>query len=161
VTQSFQPVLGLRLELGRWFTEDEDAPSRNDVVVLSDGLWRRRFGADPDIVGRSISLNDRTHRVIGVMSPASAFPRQTDAWVPIAFTPMQRMDAARGSQFLDIVARLQPGMTQEQARAALQVVAQALRAAHYADTPRWTLDMRPLKEELVGTARPILLAAFG
>jgi putative ABC transport system permease protein len=160
VTRTFQPLLGLHVALGRWFADEEDAPDQNDVVVLSDGLWRRRFGADPSVVGRSITLDDRAHLVVGVMAASSTYPRDVDAWKPIAFTPQERMDAARGSQHLATLARLRPGVTYEQARAALQVVSQTLRAAHYTDTPRWTLDMRPLRDELVGTARPILLSAF-
>src|SRR5262249_3775646 len=153
VTHSFQPVLGLRVAIGRWFTADEDAPNQNDAVVLGDGLWRRRFGADAGVIGRTISLDDRPYRIVGIMSASSTFPKQVDAWIPIAFTPRQRTPDARGSQYLDAVARLQPGLTHEQARAALHSVAAALRAAHYAETPRWTLDMRPMKDELVGTAR--------
>jgi putative ABC transport system permease protein len=160
VTHSFQPVLGLHVALGRWFTKEEDAPNRNDVLVLSDGLWRRRFGADPSVVGRSIALNDRSHVIVGIMAASSTYPKDVDAWKPIAFTPQERTPAARGSQDLATFARLRPGLTYEQAHAALRVVAQTLRAAHYADTPRWTLDMRSIRDELVGTARPILLAAF-
>ena len=161
VTRSFQPVLGLHVALGRWFTDDEDAPSQNDVVVLSDGIWRRRFGADPSVVGRAITLDDRAHVVVGVMAASSTYPKDVDAWKPIAFTPQERMDAARGTQHLAAFARLRTDVTYEQARAALQVVSQTLRAAHYTDAPRWTLDMRPMRDELVGTSRPILLAAFG
>jgi predicted permease len=161
VTQSFQPVLGLHVALGRWFTTDEDASNQNDAIVLSDGLWRRRFGSDRAVLGRTIILDDRPHRVVGIMSASSTYPKGVDGWIPIAFTPQQRTDMARGSQYLGTIARLQPGLTHEQARAALQTVAQTLRAAHYADTPRWTLDMRPLKDELIANARPILLSAFG
>jgi putative ABC transport system permease protein len=160
-TQSFQPVLGLQVALGRWFTADEDAPNQNDAVVLSDGLWRRRFGADPSVVGRSITLDDRSHVVVGIMAASSTVPKDIDAWTPIGFTPEERMPAARGNQDLETIARLRPGVTFEQARAALQVVSQALRTAHYRDTPRWTLDMQPVRDELAASARPILLSAFG
>jgi putative ABC transport system permease protein len=160
VSRSFQPVLGLHVALGRWFTDEEDAPNRNDVVVLSDGFWRRQFGGDPAVVGRTIILDDRPHAVVGVMTASSTWPKATDAWKPIAFTPQQRMPDSRGSQFLETVARLRPGLTYQQASAALQVVSHTLRTAHYAETPRWTLDMRPVRDELVASARPILLAAF-
>ena len=89
-TQSFQPLLGLHVAIGRWYTADEDAPNQNRVIVLSDGLWRRRFGADPNVVGQTISLNDVAHQIIGVMTPAATFPRAADAWAPIGFTPEQR-----------------------------------------------------------------------
>jgi len=73
VSQSFQPMLGLRLAAGRWFLPEEDAPDRRPVVVLSDGLWRRRFGGDSQIVGQTMRLNDRPHEIIGIMSEAGAF----------------------------------------------------------------------------------------
>src|SRR5215208_6255047 len=87
---SFQPTLGLRVAAGRWFTPEEDAPAEGSVIVLSDGLWRRRFGADPRIIGQTVHLNDRPHQVIGVMPPSAAFPKRVDAWAPIAFTTAQR-----------------------------------------------------------------------
>jgi putative ABC transport system permease protein len=105
-TASFQPVLGLRIARGRWFSQDEDAPERGRVVVLSDGLWRRRFGADAATVGRTVSLNDRPYIVVGVLAEGAAFPRHADAWVPIAFTAAERGPEGRGSEFLDVVARL-------------------------------------------------------
>ena len=159
-TQTFQSILGLRLVLGRWFTEDEDRPNANDVVVLSDGLWRRRFGSDRSVIGRTIALNDRPVRVVGVMAPESSVPRRTDVWVPIAFTQRQRGPDGRGSQFLDAIARLRPGLSENEARLRLTALSSRLRAAHYADTPRWTFDMQPLHEEMTGSARIVLLTAF-
>jgi hypothetical protein len=103
VSQSFQPVLGVHVAIGRWFTADEDAPNQNRVVVLSDAVWRRRLGGDPSVVGRTISLNDVPHRVIGVMAPAGTFPRATDVWVPIAFSPEQRGPGGRGTEYLDAI----------------------------------------------------------
>src|SRR5262249_26039683 len=92
---------------------------------------------------------------------ASAFPKHADAWIPIAFTPAQRAAAGRGSQYLDAVARLRPELTFDQADAALRARARGLRDSFYGDTPAWTLGMRPLRDELVGEARPILIASFG
>src|SRR3954447_1327220 len=65
-TSTFQPVLGLGIARGRWFTADEDVPADSSVVVLSDGFWRRRFGGDPAVVGTTIYLNDRPHLVVGI-----------------------------------------------------------------------------------------------
>src|SRR5262245_8232559 len=160
-TQTFQPLLGLRVSRGRWFSAEEDAPNQNHVVVLSDGLWRRRFGADPNAVGRTISLNDVPHQIIGVMTPAATFPRAADAWAPIGFTPEQRGPAERGSEYLDAIARLRSDVTMPQARAGLAALAQQLHQQYYADSPRWTLGMRPLTDDLVRDARPIILAVSG
>jgi predicted permease len=159
-TSTFQPVLGLPIARGRWFTADEDVPGDSSVVVLSDGFWRRRFGADPAVVGTTIYLNDRPHVVIGIAAAAAAFPRDTDAWVPIAFTAEQRGPAGRGSEFLDVIARLRPGVTLAQARAGLASLARRLKSEYYADSPRWTLEMRPLPEDLVRDTRPIVLTVF-
>lgn len=110
-SQSFQPTLGLRIAVGRWFAPEEDVPGDSSVIVLSDGLWQRRFGGDRRIVGQTILVNDRPHHVVGIMAPSAVFPKLADAWVPIAFMPAQRAPAGRGSEYLDVVARLRPGMT--------------------------------------------------
>ena len=159
-TSTFQPVLGLPIARGRWFTADEDVPGASSVAVLSDGFWRRRFGGDPAVIGTTIYLNDRPHTVIGIAAAAATFPRDTDVWVPIAFTAEQRGPDGRGTDFLDVLARLRPGLTLPQARAALASLAQRLKSEYYADSPRWTLDMRPLPEDLVRDTRPIALTVF-
>jgi putative ABC transport system permease protein len=158
---SFQPMLGLAVARGRWFAADEDAPRESSVVVLSDGLWKRRFGGDPAVLGRTIRLNDRPHEVIGVMAAASTFPAGADAWVPIAFTAQQRGPDGRGSEYLDVIARLQPGLELAAARGRLAALAARLKAQYYADAPRWTLDLRPLADDLVRDTRPVLVAVAG
>jgi len=160
-SRSFQPMLGLRLAMGRWFTDAEDAPGDSPVVVLSDALWRRRFAADPGVLGHTIRLNDRPHEIIGVMAAPATFPRLVEAWVPIAFTAQQRSEEERGSEYLDVIARLKPGLSSEQARDGLARLAGRLKAQYYADAPRWTLDMRPLEGDLVRDTRPILLTVSG
>ena len=160
-SQSFQPTLGLPMAAGRWFTTDEDVPGDSPVVVLSDGLWRRRFGGDRRVVGQTIRLNDRPHQVVGIMAPSGTFPKLADAWVPIAFTPAQRGPAGRGSEYLDVVARLRPGITIEQARLGLAGLTRTWKQQYYADSPRWTVDMRPLRADLVRDTRPVVLAIFG
>ena len=161
VSRSFQATLGLQLAVGRWFTADEDAPGDSSVVVLSDGLWRRRFGGDARVNGQTIRLNDRPHTVVGIMAPAAAFPKLAEAWVPIAFTPAQRAADARGSEFLDVVARLAPGVTGQQARDGLARLARTWKQQYYADSPRWTVDMRLMTADLVRDTRPVVLAVFG
>jgi putative ABC transport system permease protein len=159
-TATFQPVLGIQIARGRWFTADEDVPGDSSFVVLSDGLWRRRFGGDPAILGQTIDLNDRPHHVIGIAAASATFPRGAEAWVPIAFTARQRGPDGRGGEFLDVVARLRPGVTIAQARGGLASLARRLKSAYYADSPRWTLDMRPLPDDLVRDTRPVLVTVF-
>jgi predicted permease len=159
-TATFQPVLGLTIARGRWFTADEDVPGDSSVAVLSDGFWRRRFGGDPAVIGTTIYLNDRPHAVIGIVAAAATFPRDADAWVPIAFTAEQRGPEGRGSEFLDVIARLRPGLTLAQAHAGIASLARRLKADYYADSPRWTLDLRPLPDDLVRDTRPIVVTVF-
>ena len=159
-TATFQPVLGLTIARGRWFAAEEDVPDDSSVAVLSDGFWRRRFGGDPAVIGTTIYLNDRPHAVIGITAAAATFPRDTDVWVPIAFTTEQRGPEGRGSEFLDVIARLRPGLTLAQARAGLASLARQLKTDYYADAPRWTLDMRPLPDDLVRDTRPIVVTIF-
>ena len=159
VSQSFQPMLGLRLAAGRWFLPEEDAPDRRPVVVLSDGLWRRRFGGDPQAVGQTMRLNERPHGIVGLMSETGAFPRQAEAWVPVAFTQAERAD--RSSEYLNVIGRVRDGVDVAQVPAALHTLADTLRRQSYADSPRWTLGMLPIKDDLVRDTRPIVLAVFG
>jgi predicted permease len=159
-TATFQPVLGLSIARGRWFAADEDVPGDSSVAVLSDGFWRRRFGGDPAVIGTTIYLNDRPHAVIGIAAAAATFPRDTDVWVPIAFTAEQRGPGGRGSEFLDVIARLRSGLTLAQAQAGLGSLARRLKADYYADSPRWTLGMRPLPDDLVRDTRPIVVTVF-
>ena len=159
VTQSFQPTLGLTLAAGRWFSSVEDAPNQAPVVVVSDGLWRRRFGADLRVLGQTMLLNDRPYRIVGIMTASATFPRAAEAWVPIAFTPEDRAD--RGSEYLDVIARVRDGVEIGQVPPGLVALAQTLRQQYYADSPRWTLGGRPLKDDLVRDTRPIVLAVFG
>ena len=109
VSQNFFSVLGVRPAIGRTFTEDEDRTSAA-VVVISDGLWRRRYGRDPGVVGRTILLSDNRYQVIGVMPPGFVFrDREIDYWTPIDLAPAVTAD--HGSHFLNVVARLAPGVS--------------------------------------------------
>ena len=104
VTANFFDVLGVRPAHGRGFQAGEDQPGREREVVLTDGLWRQRFGGDPNIIGKSIRVDDEEFRVVGVMPAKVEFPLATDIWAPIALTPEQRN--SRRSQSLTTMARL-------------------------------------------------------
>jgi putative ABC transport system permease protein len=159
VTWTFWNVLGVRPMLGRTFTENEDNQSER-VVVISYGLWQRRFGASPGIVGLKISLNDAPYEVVGVMPPNFYFmpSSEIDIWMPASFPPwMRRNFTWHDSQ---IVARLKPGITLEGARQSmaalsLQVTAKDFRGPH-------SVILIPLREEIAGktqTALIVLLCA--
>src|SRR5262249_34324801 len=124
-TANLFPILGVDPIVGRTFTVDEEEPGRDMVAVISYGLWQRRFGGDPDIAGKPISLNGVNRTVVGVLPASFAFPRkETDVWVPLAYTPQQKQ--RRGSFSLKAVGRLKPEVKIEQARADMGAIAEHL-----------------------------------
>jgi putative ABC transport system permease protein len=157
VTSNFFPLLGAEPALGRIFLPEEDSPGAARVAVLSQGLWQRRFGGERSAVGRDVLLNGEHYTVAGVM-PADfefAYPN-VDLWIPVAFTPEQLNDHA--NHYLEVVARLKPGVTVEQARADLNVVARRISEAHPEDATGLSAAVVPLREYLAGNVRtPLLL----
>src|SRR5262245_56432077 len=112
VTCDFFTVLGIPPVLGRSFLPEEHRPGGPSVVVLSHGLWQRRFGSNPDIVGRAITLNGRDHTVVGIAAPHLWLPGSTDLWIPLE---MDAADANRRTNSLSVIARLKPGVSGAQA----------------------------------------------
>ena len=117
-------VLGVYPALGRAFTEEEDAPGGDKIAILSDGLWRRRFGADKELIGRSVLLNDQPVTIIGVMPPQFRLGFGVDLFVPMRARPTANYDPNA-----TVIGRLKPGVTLQQADAELKVVADKYRAA--------------------------------
>lgn len=151
VTANFFTVLGVAPALGRTFTESEDR-SGAPVTVISDRLWQGRYAADPAIVGRDITMNGSRVSIIGVMPRSFVFRnRDIDFWSPIQFTPADA--ARRGSHYLQVVARLAPGATLEQARGEMRDVAARL-GQEYPDTNRQVgAVVVPIREDLLGDTR--------
>ncbi len=109
-TASFFSLLGVNAALGRTFAPDEDQPGHNHVIVLSHGLWQRRFGSDPLVAGRQITLDGESHTIIGVMPPSFNFPSsECDMWVPAVINPGNEDDFTAG--YLISLARLNPGVS--------------------------------------------------
>ncbi|HEY6939169.1 MAG TPA: ABC transporter permease [Terriglobales bacterium] len=169
VSASIFPILGIAPALGRFFTPEEDARGRN-VAVLSYGLWQRRYGGRPDIVGDTIELDRQPYTVIGVMprhfvlplpgAPANFLPAAL--WVPMAFTPTELQ--GWGTRYdLTILARLRPGVTLQQARSEGQALGAAIEAQYPQDIlkdfygARLELPVVPWRQEVVGPVRPLLL----
>jgi predicted permease len=154
-------LLGTKAARGRAFAES-DPGSADDVVVLSDRLWRSRFGGDPGIVGQSLTLDGRPYAVAGVMPPGFAFPPfwATDAemWTPLRLTAADRSNDAR---FLRVFARLRSGATLAEARAELDVVARRLAAARPVSHSGIEVNVEPLQEPVVSAVRPALLVLAG
>ncbi|MCP3097580.1 ABC transporter permease [Myxococcus sp. K15C18031901] len=118
VTGTFFETFGMRPALGRGFLPEEDVVGGPRVVVLSESLWRRRFGGAPDVVGRSIVLNDESYTVVGVAPASFAYPKGVHLWTPLQLDLTDRTD----SNFLFVTARMRPGMTSEGTEAALKTL---------------------------------------
>jgi putative ABC transport system permease protein len=160
VSADLVELLGARPALGRAFLAEEDQHGSHRVVILSHALWQRRFGGNPGIVGQTLTLNDESYVVVGVMPPDFAFPRAaTEMWTPIAFSPAER--AMRDTNYLSVIARLKPGVTLEQARSEMGVLARGL-SEQYPDTNTEVgVKVISYKEQVVGNARPVLLSLLG
>jgi predicted permease len=124
VSEEFFRVFGVAPALGRAFTKAEDTPGGNRVAILSDGLWQRRFGGRQDLVGQTVLFNDQPVTVVGIMPPRFRFGSGVDL-----FVPMQAQEGKNGDPNAEVVGRLKPGVTIEQARAELQLIAEKFRAA--------------------------------
>ena len=148
--------------LGRTFLPGQDEPGKAQVVVLSEGLWRRRFGGDRSLLGRTVELDGTPHTVIGVMPAAFAFPPgwvRTDAWT--LFMPNPKLENDRDSHFLNVGGRLKPGVSLERAGAQLRGVAAILERTYPAQQAGRSVWLQPMRETVVAKAKPALLILLG
>ncbi|HSB12385.1 MAG TPA: ABC transporter permease [Blastocatellia bacterium] len=166
VTANFFDLIGVNSAIGRTFTSEEGQRGRNHVIILSNGLWKRRFGGDPGLIGKTIRLSEVDFTVIGVMPPGFDFfvkqgsltGKHPEAWVPIAFSPNARV---RQGRFMSAVAKLKPGVTLAQAQAEMDRIAGNLEEQYKDFNAGWGVNLVPLKTQLVGTIRPALLVLLG
>jgi len=167
---SYFSMLGVTPQLGRLFGPQDFVPGFTNTAVISDGLWRRAYGADPNVVGRTLRLDNDPVTIIGVLPPGFRHPGPTvsgDAEVFAAFggTGEPFPTPARGTRILgNGIGRLKPGLTVAQAQARLTAMAAQLRRDFPGDYPpqtQWTIEIQPLQETLVGNVRPMLLVLLG
>jgi predicted permease len=157
----FFSLLGVQPALGRTFLPAESQPGANRVAILSDSLWRRRFHADTGIVGRTVTINLRPVQVIGVLPPMFQFAPAgaPDVWLAVSPSATQRQ---RGyTHWLQVVARLRPGVTLPQAHAELTPIAQRISKNDPEHHAKATITALPLREVIVGEVRPVLLVLLG
>ncbi|MCI0366607.1 MAG: ABC transporter permease, partial [Phycisphaerales bacterium] len=158
VTATFFETLGVQPILGRSFTIGDDQPGRDLTVVLSERLWRRRYGASQAVVGKQVLLNGRLHTIIGVMPGSFEFwQRDTEAWAILSLVPPNR----RGPFFLRGIARLKPGVTVEQAAAEMGVIARDVERINPKDHKGLRFPVVPLREMVVGDVRALLWVLTG
>jgi predicted permease len=164
-TSGFFSILRAKPLLGRTFLEEEDSPGRDHEVILSYHLWRSRFGADRNVVGKNIALNEQAFTVVGVMGANFAFPISTDPdarpqmWKPLSWTDQER--GVRDNHNYGVLARLKSGVTLRQARAELDSISSQLALQYPGDNKGWGAIANPLREDLVGDVRPALLILLG
>ena len=156
VSWNYFTVLGASIAHGRAFTE-ADAQGDGRSIVLSDGLWRRRFGARPDIVNATAVLDGHAMTVIGVASPEVNFPASAEFWQPLIFTPRDLAPEARGAQWVQVLVRLKDGVSARQATAALETVASRLALAFPGTEKDATPMLLPLSERVIRDSRQTLL----
>jgi predicted permease len=163
VGPGFFRILRAQPALGRVFLDEEDVPGRSHVVVLSDGFWKRRFGARPDVVGQTLTLNGEAYTIVGVMparfSVRAFFLTARDFWVPLAFSDALR--AVRENHNQQAIARLAPGSGLAQAQAELDVISKRLEQAYPQENAGWGAVVTPLQEVIVGDVRMSLLMLLG
>ncbi|MCC6201637.1 MAG: ABC transporter permease [Gammaproteobacteria bacterium] len=169
VSPSLFNVLGSAPELGRLFTDAESTPGADRVAVVSQRLWRDRFGGRTDALGSDLELDGERYQVIGVMPDAFGFPDRTmDVWVPFAFTPEQISDVERGREFSGSIGRLRPGATIAGLQRELDAIVQQNVAsgrlpqgAEYLERSGFAGRAEPLRDRLVGNYRQTLAVLQG
>ena len=158
VSASYFRLLGASMEIGRAFTAQEDVPHGPKVVVISDGFWRRRFGADRNLLGKAIRLGGEPHVVVGVLAPGFDIDLNSDVWLPLRMDPNSTDQESGGFA----VARLRSGVTLEMAKAQAKLAeAQFRRKFPGGVFSHMSFDLEPLRQAVVGDVRPDLLVLLG
>src|SRR6185503_17129675 len=170
VSPSLFPLLNVPPKLGRTFTDDEDKPGADDVILISERLWRTRFGSDGGIAGRSMKLDEKAYTIIGVMPARFQFPATdstfsdaVDLWVPLAMTDSEKKGRANSFD-CGVIGRLKLGVSIDQARSDIQAVAARMQQAHpevYKGNIEITANVISLEQEMVKPVRTVLLILFG
>jgi putative ABC transport system permease protein len=162
VSPAIFQILDGRAMYGRWFAPDEDQPSKNSVVILSDGIWRRRFGGNPGILGRSLNLDRKSYTIVGI-APAGfrLVDNASDVWIPYTPGPQELAPEQRGYRSLMVLAHLRPGVTRQRAQIEMQAAANRIADAYPSTNAGYSVDLIPLREQVVGDIRPTLWTLFG
>lgn len=158
VTIGFFAVLGVQPALGRAFVPEDDKPDTVTVAIISHGLWKRRFGSDPAIIGKQVEISARPMTILGVMPDGFEFPEQTQIWTTSGANPS---DESRDNRSWQAIARLNPGMDLQQAQSRISAI-NAKNAKEFHETNKgWDANLAILHERMVRQIRPSLLALLG
>lgn len=158
VTSNFFHLLGIEPQIGRSFLPEDAKPGRNQVVILSHGLWQRRFGGDRGILDRTITLTGKPFTVIGVLPPMThVIAKESEIWEPLVVDP----GASRGRHFLNVYGRLKAGVSIEQARVEMDLLASRLEQQYPNENTGHGVNLFSLEEEVTGNVRPALFVLLG
>jgi putative ABC transport system permease protein len=157
-SKEFLPALGIKPVVGRNFLPEEDRPGGPAAVLISHALWQRRFHSDPSAVGRTLTVDGVPRTIVGVVPHELGELVAADVWLPTAIDPSH---SQRGNHNYGIVARLKPGVTVEQARAEMMVIAKRLEREYPATNNGWGVTLFPMAEMFSGRIRPVLLVLLG
>jgi putative ABC transport system permease protein len=156
VSAEFFTVLGVSPQLGRTFLPEENRPGNDAVAVLSNGLWKRRFGSDPNVIGKTCKINGKPGRIVGVMPASFRFPERSALWMPLALD--DTLLTNRRAHLYTVIGRIKAQATLVQARNEAQILAKAIDEENRGIDPNWTAYPSPFRERLVAAVRlPILL----
>jgi putative ABC transport system permease protein len=158
VSAAFFDVMGIHPSLGRTFTEANEAPGQNRVVVLSHGLWQRRFGGAQDALGQTLTLSGEPYEIVGVMPPALQFPADAELWAPLS--PDEDLREARTSFWLPVIGRLKPGVAPAQAQIEMSGIAARIEQ-EYEQMRGYGAYVVPLHRQLVGDIEWSLVVLLG
>src|SRR6185503_3641869 len=158
VTGNFFSLFDVPPAAGRFFGPSDDQPGANPVVVLSFGLWQRRFGGQPGLIGQTITLDGASYAVIGVAPASFQFPRRVDLWKPAI---LDEQKSQRGSNYLKVIARLKNSVSEQQAQAQMNQIASALAQQYPDNDANLTVMIVTLLEEQVRNLRGVLLIMLG
>jgi putative ABC transport system permease protein len=158
VSSDFFSVLRANAMQGRTFAPDEERPGRDQVVVIGYGLWQRAFGASPNIIGQTLTLNSRSFTVVGIMAAGFEFPREAELWVPLAWDDNERQ--TRSIHDYLVIARLKHNVSLQQAQAEMSTISSRLEQQYPEQNAGWGAVVIPLREDLVGDIRLALLVLF-
>jgi predicted permease len=161
VSASLLPVLGVNPMLGRNFLPQEDRQGAGGVVILTYGLWKSRFGADPNILGKTMTLNGRNYKVIGVLPSEFRFRGQAELYVPLAQGPSVELNDRETHPGLNVVGRLKPDVTMAAAQAEMTSIGRALAQQYPKANAGHGVTVVEMKDDMVGHIRPTLLLLLG
>ena len=160
VSASFFDMLGVRPKLGRTFLADEELAGKDQEIILSYGLWERRYASDPNIIGKQVKVYGKAFTIVGVMGKGFDYPKPAEAWIPLSFDVKSR--AARDSRYVWVLARLKPGASVAQASAEMHTITARQSEAFPDSYKGWSLRVMPIGEFAAGDlTRQFTFLLFG